>query len=217
MSSYEENNSMQDKWINLFYQKSLNFHISPESTGIEQNNVIAFENSLLISIINQSSLRLKDSCKSLCLGSLSFLLGLLLFGILREEFFVLLKIITSSLVTVNNSCFVLSLTAETGLSNESLDLGWFVVSLVFAFDFTFNNILAHIVLLFVKSKGFDDIVSAFGTKTVWSLNISDTGDFLLSFFHNTEEDSSKISTNNAATNWLTFAFTSASRSVTLLA
>lgn len=58
MSSYEENNSMQDKWINLFYQKSLNFHISPESTGIEQNNVIAFENSLLISIINQSSLRL---------------------------------------------------------------------------------------------------------------------------------------------------------------
>jgi hypothetical protein len=61
--------------------------------------------------------------KSLCLGSLSFLLGLLLFGILRKEFLVLLNIFTSSFVTVNNSSFVLSLTAETGLSNEALDLG----------------------------------------------------------------------------------------------
>jgi hypothetical protein len=51
------------------------------------------------------------------------LLGLLLFGVLREKLFVLLKTIAGRLVTADDFSLVLSLSADTGLSDEALDLG----------------------------------------------------------------------------------------------
>lgn len=51
------------------------------------------------------------------------LLGLLLFSVLREKLFVLLKTFAGRLVTADDFSLVLSLSADTGLSDEALDLG----------------------------------------------------------------------------------------------
>ena len=147
----------------------------------------------------------------------SLLLSLLLLGIGGEELFVLLKVLTSGLVTTNDLSLVLVLSAETGLGDETLDLGGLIESLVLALDLTGNNVLANIVLLLVEREGLDDVVSSLGTEAVGTLNIGNTSDLLLTLLNNTEEDGSEVSTDNAATDWLSLALTSAGRSVTLLA
>ena len=53
---------------------------------------------------------------------------------------------------------MLVLSAETGLGNETLDLGGLIESLVLALDLTGNNVLANIVLLLVEREGLDDVV-----------------------------------------------------------
>ena len=132
-------------------------------------------------------------------GSLgSLLLSLLLFSVLGEQLLVFLETITSCLVATNNFSLVLSLSAETGLGDEALDLGRLVESLVLSLDLTANNVLANIILLFVKSEGLDDVGSAFGTETVRTLDIGHSLDFFLTLLHDAEEDGSEISTDDAA-------------------
>ena len=94
---------------------------------------------------------------------------------------------------------MLVLSAETGLSDETLDLGGLIESLVLALDLTGNNVLANIVLLLVEREGLDDVVSSLGTEAVGTLNIGNTSDLLLTLLNNTEEDGSEVSTDNAAT------------------
>ena len=129
----------------------------------------------------------------------SLLLSLLLLGIGGEELFVLFKVLTSGLVTTNDLSLVLVLSAETGLGDETLDLGGLIESLVLALDLTGNNVLANIVLLLVEREGLDDVVSSLGTEAVGTLNIGNTSDLLLTLLNNTEEDGSEVSTDNAAT------------------
>ena len=57
-------------------------------------------------------------------GSLGgLLLSLLLLSVLREQLLVLLEAFAGCLVTANNFSLVLSLSAETGLGDQALDLG----------------------------------------------------------------------------------------------
>ena len=94
---------------------------------------------------------------------------------------------------------MLVLSAETGLGDETLDLGGLIESLVLALDLAGNDVLANIVLLLVEREGLDDVVSSLGTEAVGTLNIGNTSDLLLTLLNNTEEDGSEVSTDNAAT------------------
>ena len=127
------------------------------------------------------------------------LLGFLFLGVLGEQLLVLLETITGGLVTADYLSLVLSLSAETGLSDEALDLGRLVESLVLSLNLTANNVLADIILLFVKVEGLDDVACAFGTEAVGALNVGDAFNLLLTLLLDAEEDGSEIGTDNAAT------------------
>lgn len=118
------------------------------------------------------------------------LLGFLFLGVLGEQLLVLLETITGGLVTADYLSLVLSLSAETGLSDEALDLGRLVESLVLSLDLAANNVLADIVLLLVKGEGLDDLVSALDTKAVGAFNVGHSLDVLLAALHDAEEDGS---------------------------
>lgn len=118
------------------------------------------------------------------------LLGFLFLGVLGEQLLVLLETITGGLVTADYLSLVLSLSAETGLSDEALDLGRLVESLVLSLDLAANNVLADIVLFLVKGEGLDDLVSAFDTKAVGAFNVGHSLDVLLAALHDAEEDGS---------------------------
>lgn len=119
-----------------------------------------------------------------------FLLGFLFLCVLGEQLLVLLETITGGLVTADYLSLVLSLSAETGLSNEALDLGRLVESLVLSLDLAANNVLADIVLFLVKGEGLDDPVSALDTKAVGAFNVGHSLDVLLAALHDAEEDGS---------------------------
>ena len=118
------------------------------------------------------------------------LLGFLFLGVLGEQLLVLLETITGGLVTADYLSLVLSLSAETGLSDEALDLGRLVESLVLSLDLEANNVLADIVLFLVKGEGLDDLVSALDTKAVGAFNVGHSLDVLLAALHDAEEDGS---------------------------
>ena len=118
------------------------------------------------------------------------LLGFLFLGVLGEQLLVLLETITGGLVTADYLSLVLSLSAETGLSDEALDLGRLVESLVLSLDLAANNVLADIVLFLVKGEGLDDLVSALDTKAVGAFNVGHSLDVLLAALHYAEEDGS---------------------------
>jgi len=118
------------------------------------------------------------------------LLGFLFLGVLGEKLLVLLETITGGLVTADYLSLVLSLSAETGLSDEALDLGRLVESLVLSLDLAANNVLADIVLFLVKGEGLDDLVSALDTKAVGAFNVGHSLDVLLAALHDAEEDGS---------------------------
>lgn len=118
------------------------------------------------------------------------LLGFLFLGVLGEQLLVLLETITGGLVTADDLSLVLSLSAETGLSDEALDLGRLVESLVLSLDLAANNVLADIVLFLVKGEGLDDLVSALDTKAVGAFNVGHSLDVLLAALHDAEEDGS---------------------------
>lgn len=147
----------------------------------------------------------------------SGLLGLLLLSVLGEELLVLLNILAGGLVAVDVIGLDGVLAAETGLGDETLDLGGLVVGLVLALDLTGNNVLADVVLFLVKVEGLDDVVATLGSELVGTVDVGDTGDLGVSLLHNTEEDGSEVVGNDAAADGLSLALTSAGGLVTGLA
>lgn len=101
-----------------------------------------------------------------------------------------------------------ALSAETFLSDEALDFGGFEESLISAFDLTTDNVFAHIILLLVESEGLDNVVATLHAESVGAFNISDTFNFFVALLHDSQEESSDIGTDNAATAGLAGAFTS---------
>ena len=123
-------------------------------------------------------------------GLCGLLLGFLFLGVLGEQLLVLFKTITGGLVAADYLSFVLSLSAETGLSDETLDLGRLVESLVLSLDLAANNVLANIILFLIKGEGLDDLVSALDTKAVGAFYVGHSFDVLLTTLHDAEEDGS---------------------------
>lgn len=139
----------------------------------------------------------------------SSLLGLLLLGVLGEELLVLLNSGAGVLATVNSLGLDNVLAAETGLGDHALDLGGLVVGLVSTLDFTSNNVLADIVLLFVEGEGLDDVVASLGAELVGALNVGDTSNLGVATLDNSKEDSGEVGVDDATTDGLSLALTRA--------
>jgi hypothetical protein len=155
---------------------------------------------------NKTSYSLGSSSGFLVGGSL---LGLLLLGVLGKELFVFLNGSTGVLATVLGLVLDDGLAAETGLGDHALDSGGLVEGLVSTLDFTSNNVLADIVLLFVEGEGLDDVVASLGAELVGALNVGDTSDLLVATLDNSKEDSGEVGVEDATTDGLSLAFTSA--------
>jgi len=133
--------------------------------------------------------------------------SLLLLGILGEE---LLIALSGSLgVSPALASLLLDnvLAAEALLRDNTLDAWALVDGLVSALDLTLDNIAGAIVLLAVKGESLNDVTAALGTETIGAINVGDTVNLLLTLLDNTEEDSSQIRADNAATDGFTLAVT----------
>ena len=126
------------------------------------------------------------------------LLGLLLLNVLGEELLVLLGVFLSGSAAGGLVLLDGPLAAETLLSNEALNLGGLEESLVGTLDFTADNILADIILLFVKSEDLNDVVAALHAESVGALNVGDTLEVLVALLDNFKEESTDIWANDAA-------------------
>lgn len=142
------------------------------------------------------------------LGNLS-LLGLLLLHVLGEELLVLSSALLGVLEAVLSLLLDGALSAEALLGDQTLDLGGLEESLVSALDLTAHNVLAHIVLLLVEGKGLDDVVAALHAETVGALNVGHTLDLLVALLHDSQEESSNVGADDAATAGLAGTLTGA--------
>jgi len=136
-------------------------------------------------------------------GSLSLLLslsvtsGLLLLDILREELFVLGGGLLGGLVAVLNGSLLKLLSAEALLGDQTLDLRGLVMSLITTLDFTGNNVLAHIILLWVKAEDGGNLVLSLLEESVRDILVSAAFDLLVTLLHNLEGNDSKIRSSDA--------------------
>lgn len=139
----------------------------------------------------------------------SFLLGLLLLSVLREELLVFSNVLLGEFPSVLAGLLNNSLSAESLLGDNSLDLGGLVEGLVTSLDLSSDDILADIVLL-VEGKGRDDVVSSLGSTHVGLVDVGKAIDLLLALLHDLEEDSANIGSDNAASHGTSLALTSSS-------
>ena len=135
--------------------------------------------------------------------SLSHLSSLLLLDVLRDELFVLLLLSLGILVVGLFLLLEKTLSAESLFSDESLDLGCLVVCFLFFFDslldLAVSNISAHIVLLFVKSEEFPDVIGSLHAEAVGSVDVGDLFDVLFTLLDHTKCDDGKIWSADAST------------------
>lgn len=142
----------------------------------------------------------------------SFLLGLLLLSVLREKLLVFSNVLLGDFPSVLAGLLDNSLSADSLLRNNSLDLGGLVEGLVTSLDLSSDDISADIVLL-VKSESGDDVVSSLGSSHVRLVDVGKAIDFLLALLDDLEEDSANIGSNNATSDGTSLALTSSSGNV----
>jgi hypothetical protein len=138
-------------------------------------------------------------------GSGSLFLGLggarclLLLDVLRDELLVLGSVLLGGLEALELLSLDQLLAAETLLSDETLDLGGLVVSLVTALDFALGNVLADVVLLFVKAENCGNLVLSLLEETVGHLLVGAALNFLIALLHNFEGNDSEVWASDATT------------------
>jgi len=147
-------------------------------------------------------------------GSLSLLLilsgtsSLLLLDILRDKFLVLGGGLLGGLVAVLNGSLLKLLSAETLLGDQTLDLRGLVMSLITTLDFTSNNVLAHIILLWVKAEDGGNLVLSLLEESVGDILVGAAFDLLVTLLHDLEGNDSKIRSSDATTNGTSSSVTS---------
>lgn len=133
--------------------------------------------------------------------------SLLLLDVLRDELLVLLLLSLGILVFALSLLLAETLSAEPLLSDESLDLGGLVESFLFfvaisildcLLDGAMDNILANIVLLFVKIEIFPDVIGSLLSELVGPVDVGDLVDVLLTLLEHAECDDGKIWTTDAS-------------------
>jgi hypothetical protein len=99
--------------------------------------------------------------------------------------------------------------------DKTLDLGSLGVGLllgVLGLNLTTNDELANIIRL-VQVEELADVVGTLGTETLGDSSISQSGNVLLTLLNNNKGDDRQVGGNNATTDGLSLALTSAARAV----
>lgn len=90
-----------------------------------------------------------------------------------------------------------SLSPESLLGDESLDLGGFVEGLVTLLDFSPHDVLSHIILL-PQGEYLSDVVGSLGAESSGLISISDSLDLCFTSLGDLESNNSKIRSTDAA-------------------
>ena len=150
---------------------------------------------------------LGSGSSSLLLGS--SLGGLLLLGNLGEELLVVLESDLVGLVAVLLVSLVELLSAESGLSDESLDLGSLVVGLVTSGHRSVNNVLSHIVDL-AETEHLSDVVGSLGTESVGSLVVGETLDISITLLDDSQGNDGEVGSVDGTSDGLSLALAGSS-------
>lgn len=140
--------------------------------------------------------------------------GTLLGGVFLKELLVRLGGIARSLDSVDLVSLEGHLSADSLLSNHSLDMGGLPVGLVrFLSDLSVDDVFAGVIELFVKSESGTDSVGSLSSESVGSVGIVASSDVLVSLLDDSEGDDGKIGSGNASTDGLSLTLTSSTGSV----
>ena len=139
----------------------------------------------------------------------SLLLGLLVLDVLGDELLVGGGGSLGSLSAISLGLLDDLLSADTLLSNQSLDLWSLVVGLVTLGDGAVVHISAHIVGLVEVEVG-SDVGSSLLGETVGLGGVGEAGDLLLTLLDDVEGNNGKIWSDNASTDGLSLSLSSSS-------
>lgn len=115
----------------------------------------------------------------------SFLLGSLFLDEVGEKFLVLGLGVFGELVSLELDLFHDLLSADSLVSDESLDLGGFVEGLVTFLDLTTDNIFANIIAL-SETEDLSDGGGSLWSKSSWFLAISDSWNVSITLLDNSQ-------------------------------
>jgi len=135
-----------------------------------------------------------------------------LLDVLGKDLVVLGSELLRLLEPVNLSSLEKSLSSESLLGDESLDLRRLVESLVTLLDLSPNNVLSHVVGL-SKSEDLSDVASSLGAKSSGLVVGGNSVDLSIALLDNLKGNDSKIGTADAAADRLSLSLTGPSGSV----
>lgn len=147
------------------------------------------------------------------------LLGLLLTNTLVEDLGVLGSSVLGSLGLATLECDPVALVLETLRSNETLDargLGVWLGTLLLWLNFTTDDELADIIFL-AETKETADLGGPLGSETLWVDSVGETWNLLLTLLDDGESEDGQVHTDDATTDGLPLALTSATWAVARVA
>jgi len=159
------------------------------------------------------------------LGVVEFLLKGNFFLVLSS---LLLSVLIKDLVVVNDGLLgsfpssllvslVNSLSSESSISDQSLDLGSLISDgLAFLFDLSSDDESSDIIIL-GQSEELSDSGGSLGSKSLGLLGVSETSNGLFTDLGNGKGDDGKIGSDDTSSDGLSLSFTSSSGSVALSA
>jgi hypothetical protein len=130
-------------------------------------------------------------------GGVSVMMSLSFLDVLGENLIVLGLLLLGLLEFVELLLLDESLSSESLLGHESLDLGGFVESLVTLLNFSSHDVLSNIVLL-SEVEDFSNVVGSLGAESSWLVTISNTFDLLVTLLDDSEGNDGKIWATDAA-------------------
>lgn len=130
-------------------------------------------------------------------GLVSAVSSLSLLDVLGEDLVVLCLVVLGLLVSGELVSLFESLSSESLFSDESLDLGGLVESLVTLLDLSSDNVLSHVVLL-SQGEGLSDGGGSLGAESSGLVSIGHTFDFGVSLLDDSEGNDGEIRAADAA-------------------
>ena len=161
--------------------------------------------------------QITSGCSLLGLLSLFLLSGLAgslsLLDDLGDELLVLHGLLRALLGLSGSSVLADGLAADSLLGHETLDLWGLPEGLVTSLDGSVSNVLADIILGLVEVEEGSNLASSLLLESVWSVDVGDTSDVLLSLLDNREGNDSEVWSADASSDRLSLSLTSSSWSV----
>lgn len=141
--------------------------------------------------------------------------GLGIADALGEDLSVLIGSVLGSFRTAALECDPVALVLETLRSNQTLDLGGLGIwlrALLLARDFTADDELADIIFL-AETEEAADLGGTLGSEALGVDGVGDAGDLFVTLLDNAEGEDREVHADNATTDGLPLALTSATRAV----